>query len=610
HNTTMREFPMCRACSTEYKDPINRRFHAQTIACPDCGPRVYLASKDGEIIECKDPVREAGVLLEEGYIVAVKGNGGFHLATATTLSKPITRLRRAKHRRQKPFAVMARDMNAVKTFAEVSEHEAALLQSYIKPIVLLRKSENYYLSDLISPGLHNIGVMLPYTGLHVMLFDSVGEPAFVMTSANPPKEPIITDNAEAIRKLGKDVDYFLLHNRRIAQRCDDSVVRFHGKSPLLIRRSRGYAPEPVRVANPSKRSIVGVGAEENVTICLLRGNRAVLSQHVGDVETLETLQFMKEAFQHLINLTGSDVEVVTCDLHPTFNTTMLAENLESNLDCTLIRVQHHHAHLASLMAEHDLKEVVGIVCDGFGYGLDGNAWGGEILYSNIAEFRRVGHLQQQPMVGGDLATRWPIRMAAGILAKSIDIDEWLLSRSDYLPHGKKEAQLVIDQLKRGKVQVWTTSCGRVLDAVSSVLEICNERTYEGEPAMKLESVAYGGRDVLNLKPKIYGDEVLDTSFLLTQIYTNVKKYHISDLAYSAEEYLAKGLALIAIHKADELGVKDIGFTGGVAYNEHITSTLRRIIKENGFRFFVHRRVPPGDGGISLGQAMVAAYQNL
>jgi hydrogenase maturation protein HypF len=603
-NTTMQDFPMCDFCSKEYRDPSNRRFHAQTVACSKCGPRVYLTTSDGQPVEHEDPLREAGKLLQEGYIVAIKGNGGFHVATATTLSEPISKLRKVKYRAQKPFAVMARDLEAVKSFAEVSREEAELLTSYIKPIVLLKKSRDYYLSELISPRLHNIGVMLPYTGLHVMLFDGVREPAFVMTSANPPRQPIVTQNQEALKRLGRVVDFFLFHNRTIAQRCDDSVVRLHGKDLSIIRRSRGYAPEPVRLKRLVNKCVLGVGAEENVTSCVLLKDKAFISQYIGDVENLETLEFLKNAITHLVRLTNSKIDVVACDLHPKFTTTRLAHELGSQLDCPVVAVQHHHAHIASLMGEHNLNEMVGIACDGFGYGSDGNAWGGEILYCNGNGFQRLGHLQEQPMVGSDLATRYPLRMAAGILYGAVDIEEWLLSNSSLFPHGEREVEVIIKQLEKGLV-LRTTSCGRILDAVSAILGICYERTYEGEPAMKLESAAINGRDVLNLTPELKGG-IIDTTLLVREVFSQRQNHSVADLACSAQSYLAKGVAQLAVEKAERLGVKAICFSGGVAYNEHITLTIRRVVEENGFKFFVHRLLPPGDGGISFGQAIAAS----
>ena len=605
-NTTMQSFQMCDFCSREYKDPSNRRFHAQTVACPKCGPKAYLTTNNGEHMECEDPIREIGRLLEEGYIVAIKGNGGFHVATPTTKSEPIARLRKVKHRTQKPFAIMAPDLETVKSFAEVSPREAELLTSYIKPIVLLKKKEDYYLSELISPDLHNVGVMLPYTGLHAMLFGKVKEPAFVMTSANPPNEPIVTENAEAVKKLGSVVDFFLFHNRTIAHRCDDSVVRFHGEGSSIIRRSRGYAPEPIRLKLLVNRCVLGLGAELNVTSCLLLRNKAFVSQHIGDVENLETLLFLKNSIDHLTKLTNSKVEVIACDLHPKFTTTKLAQNLANTLECPVVSVQHHHAHIASLMGEWNIDEMVGIACDGFGYGSDGTAWGGEILYCNQEGFQRLGHLQEQPMVGRDLATLYPLRMVAGILHDEADVEEWLLLNSDRFPHGEKEVEVIVKQLEKGLVPK-TTSCGRVLDAVSAILGLCYERTYEGEPAMKLESAALNGKDMLNLTPRLK-ENVIDTTLLVHEIFNQKDNYSVADLACSAQSYLARGLAQLAVEEAERLNVSYIGFSGGVAYNEHITVTIRRIVEGNGLKFLVHNRVPPGDGGISFGQAIAAGFQ--
>jgi hydrogenase maturation protein HypF len=605
-NTTMKDFEMCDACAKEYSDPANRRFHAQTVACPNCGPKAYLASNSGEPIESEDPIREAGRLLEEGYIVSIKGNGGFHVAATTTRTEPIARLRRDKHRKQKPFAIMAPDLETVRSFAEVNPWEAELLTSYRKPIILLKKRDDYNLSELVSPELHSVGVMLPYTGLHAMLFDEVKEPAFVMTSANPPSEPIVTDNNEAISKLGSTVDYFLFHNRQIAQRCDDSVVRFHNKDPCLIRRSRGYAPEPVQLKQVSDRCVLAVGGELNVTACILTGNRAFISQHIGDVENLENLLFLKDSIAHLTKLTNCKVEAVACDLHPKFTTTKLAQEMGKRLGCPVVRVQHHHAHAAALRAEWNVEDIVAVTCDGFGYGSDGSAWGGEVLYCSREGFRRVSHLEGQPMVGGDLATYYPLRMAAGILHKKMDVSEWLLTKSHHLPYGRKEAELIVKQLEKG-IAPETTSCGRVLDGVSAMLGICYERTYEGEPAMKLESTAMKGKDVLNLAPRIEGN-VLDTTFLVNEIFANKDSASKADLACSTQSYLAKGLAELAIEEAKKLNVKHIGFSGGVAYNEQITATIRKAVEKAGFRFLVHNKIPAGDGGTSFGQAIVAGFQ--
>ena len=607
-NTTMREFPMCGFCLEEYRDPLNRRFHAQTVACPDCGPNVYLTDANGKLIKSSDPVREGGKLLSEGYILAVKGYGGFHIAASTTKNEPLTRLREAKHRRQKPFAIMARNLQATRTFANVNKKEQELLTSYSRPIVLLEKSHNYYLSDLVAPELHNVGVMLPYSALHYMLFDKVDDPAFVMTSANPPSQPIVNDNSDALKAFGNTVDYFLFHNRKIAQRCDDSVVRVHKENIVFIRRSRGYAPAPLRLKHEAKNATVGFGAELNNTSCIINGDKAFISQHIGDVENVETRAFLEESTRHLIELTQTKIDTVACDLHPKFTTTKLAEELAEENGWRLVQVQHHHAHTAALMAEHDVEDMVSICCDGYGYGLDGEAWGGEILLCTKKEkgFKRLAHLQKQPLPGGDLATRYPLRIAAGMLHDEVEIEDWLTQNISHFPRGRLEVQTIMQQLTRGLSMVKTTSCGRVLDAVSAVLGICHERTYEGEPSMKLESFAVRGKDKLNLAP-IIENNVLDTTQMLSTVLENRQKYPPQDLAYSAHKYMAEGLAALAIEKALENGVTIVGFTGGVACNGILTLTIRKLVEAQGLQFLVHEAVPPGDGGLSFGQAVVSAF---
>jgi len=608
-NTTMRVFPMCGFCLNEYKDPLNRRFHAQTVACPRCGPRVCLADAKGEVLREKDPVREAGKLLSEGKILAVKGYGGFHVAVSTTKPEPLMRLREVKHRSQKPFAVMARSLEATRTFAEVSKSQAGLLTSYVRPIVLLNKSREYYLSDSVAPGLHNIGVMLPYTGLHYMLFDKVEDSAFVMTSANPPNQPITKDNDEALRTLKGTVDFFLFHDRQIAHRCDDSAVRMHGVNRVLIRRSRGYAPAPITLRRKARRRVLGLGGELNNTSCILNGDKVFLSQHIGDVDNVETWAFLDDATKHLIRLTNSGIDTVACDLHPKFVTTHLAKHWAEENGWQPVRVQHHYAHVAALMIEHNVDEIVGVCCDGYGYGTDGEAWGGEVLSctDEAFGFKRVAHLEAQPMMGGDLATYYPLRMAAGILHGHVDLEAWLLRNRQHFPHREKEVQIILQQLEKKENAIRTTSCGRVLDAVSAVLGICHERTYEGEPSLKLESTAVKGKDILKLKPTVRGGDTLDTTQLLIDIFENKDKHSKADLAYSAHTYLAEGLAALAIEKASENNIKTIGFSGGVAANEILTLSLRKTVKASGLRFLVHRDVPPGDAGLSFGQAVASGF---
>jgi hydrogenase maturation protein HypF len=607
-NTTMKDFTMCRFCQNQYADPVDRRFHAQTLACPKCGPKTHLTTHDGKQVGSKDPIREAGKLLQEGNILAIKGYGGFHVATATTKDKPIARLRGVRYRSQKPFAIMARNLETIETFAEVSKAEEGLLTSHSRPIVLLNKRSDYHLSSLIAPDLHNIGVMLPYTGLHYMLFDEADEPAFVMTSANPPNQPIITDDQEALKTLGNTVDYFLFHNRQIAHRCDDSVARMHGEKRAFIRRSRGYAPAPIILKTKARRCVVALGGELNNTVCVLLENKAFISQHIGDVENVETRNFLENTTKHLICLTNSNVEAIACDLHPKFTTTALAKELAEQNGWQLFQVQHHYAHIAALMAEHNMKEMIGICCDGYGYGSDGGAWGGEILLcaQDSFGFKRVAHLEKQPLIGGDLATRYPLRIAAGALKKEISVEDWLLENKQHFPHGEREIKVILHQLRKGNGMSETTSCGRILDAVAAILGVCYERTYEGEPAMRLESVARKGKAVLKLKPDMKGD-TLETTRMLLEIFENRNKCSKEDLAYSAHAYLAKGLATLALEKASENNIRTIGFSGGAACNEILAGDVRRIVEKAGLQVLVHEDIPPGDGGVSFGQSVAVGF---
>lgn len=604
-NTSMKDFPMDARCATEYHNPVDRRYHAQTVACEDCGPKAWLADKNGNVLsEQEDAIWQTSKLLSEGAIIAIKGNGGFHIATATSFDEPVSRLREKRRRRQQPFAVMARDIESVRTFAEVEKLEEELLASNLRPIVLLRKSEDYDLAESISPGLHNIGVMLPYTGMHHMLFDRTEEKAFVMTSANLPGDPMIMDNDEALTKLSRIVDCFLFHNRRIVQRCDDSVIRIVDGEHAFIRRSRGYAPAPVEIDSGlltvgNNKVVLAIGAELCVTSCILNGNRAFLSQHIGDVEKPDTLAFLEDATRRLMHLTNSKPDVIVCDLHPQFFTTRLARRFSEEFSIPLKQVQHHWAHAASLMAEYGMNEIIAIVTDGMGYGTDGAVWGGEILYANTHEFKRMGHLQEQPMPGGDLATRYPIRMAAGMLGGYAE--EFLIENEERLPHGAAEAEVILKQIAGRAPR--TTSCGRVLDATSAILGLCYERTYEGEPAMKLESAAIGGKDVLGLEPEIK-DGVLITSNIIQTIYENRDKIRRMDLAYSVHSYLAKGLAKTAAEYAKKHGLRVVGFSGGCAYNEVLVSEIRRLIAAENLNLITNTKVPRGDGGISFGQAVI------
>ncbi len=614
--TSMRAFPLCADCEREYHDPGDRRYRAEPTCCPACGPKLQLYSASGEALENEEPLREVAELLDEGNVVAIKGIGGIHVAADATDDGVLERLRRSFSRPQQPFAVMSRDLEAVRTFARVSEAEAELLTSYRRPIVVLERLPSCELSELVAPGLDSVGVMLPYSGIHYLILRHGRRPAYVMTSANPPGLPMIIDNAQALAELRDKVDYLLLHDREIVNRCDDSVVKVVDGRATFLRRSRGYVPEPIKLAFESDVVVLALGAELNVTTCLLVGDRCFVSQHIGDATKVETLEYLRVAAQRLMRLLGIErVDVVAHDLHPSYSTTRLAPKLAGELGARMAAVQHHHAHLCSLLAEQGLDELVGIAADGVGYGEDGTVWGGEVMVVSCGSYARVGGLMRQPMPGGDLATRFPARMVAGMLWQVLSPAEveGVLREfcADGLKRGEIEVRAILRQLERGLLVHWTSSCGRVLDAVSCLLGFCRERTYEGEPAIKLEAAANGGDPYrLELKPivsEVDGMRVVDTSELLLGVLgalrERVPRRHI---AAAAQRALAEGLAEVAIEAALEEGIKAVGASGGVFYNRAITKVVREAVEGAGLRFFSHRLLPPGDGGISVGQAVVAA----
>lgn len=597
--TSFAEFPMCPACAREYTDPLDRRYHAQTIACPACGPRLYFnGSPDG------DPILEAARALRAGRIVAIKGLGGTHLACDATNEAVVSRLRERLGRPAQPFALMATEAQ-LPQLAEVSPKEWEMLRSPRRPIVVLNKRRGSPLAPSVAPGLHNVGVMLPYTGLHYLLFAHLTFP-LVMTSANMPGRPMLIENREIEERLEGIADDFLLHDREIVARCDDSVLRY-SLGWRFIRRSRGWVPTPLEL-DLGEEPILALGAELNNTFTLYLDRRCYLSQHIGHVDDLETFQFLREAIAHLLAITGAKLpRVVACDLHPRFLTTRLARELGEKV----IPVQHHHAHIAAVLGEHGLEKAVGIAVDGVGYGTDGQIWGGEVLLAERADFRRIGGLRSVPMAGGDLATRFPARMAAGLLfAAGVRGPELAgLLQENLLFRSPRELELVERQLERGLNLFWTSSAGRFLDAVSALLGVCSERTYEGEPAMKLEAAARGGRPIeLELPFALEeGRRVLDTPALFLRLLElKVKGRHrLADLAATAQWALAAGLARLAVQAARENGLPAIALAGGVAYNEAITHIIKSEVEQAGLRLYVNEKVPCGDGGVSFGQAVVA-----
>jgi len=442
----------------------------------------------------------------------------------------------------------------------------------------------------------------------------------VMTSANYPGEPMFTRNDLAFEKLRGVVDYLLLHDRVIHARCDDSVARMVDGTPLFLRRSRGYVPMPLDLPFTSPKTVISVGPELTSTAALLKMNRCYLTQHLGDIESPESVTFLEEAVRHIVKvLRGGRANSVACDLHPRFLSRGVAEKLVDENDARLVVVQHHHAHLASVMVDNGLEpgeDTVGIICDGYGYGDDGEAWGGEILVGGYEGFRRAGHVERQPMPGGDLASVRYSRMLQGILYGSMPDDalRWILVENhlDGFSRGEKEVDVVFSQMQKGIYTPWTTSVGRLLDAVSCLLGLSNVRTYEGEGAMKLEAfAAQGSPGAVSLPVDIVeesGVQVLATTQMVKGVLDSMGEASKTDLAYAFQLSLSEGLAEMAVKAAQSEGIKTIAFSGGVANNHMITETIRRRVEANGLRFLRHRRVPAGDGGISLGQAVVAALK--
>lgn len=620
-HTTMAAFPLCDSCRTEYENPLDRRHHAQTTCCSLCGPSLSLYNKEGKIIECVNILKESARQIQRGKIVAIKGIGGTHLACSATDDEVILRLRTKKGKRKnKPFALISKSITDIKKYAEIENVEEQILASYRKPIVLLKKKNPFTLSKWISPDLFNVGVMLPYSGIHSLILDEISDPAIILTSANPTDIPMFVDNEKILSKTADLADFFLLHNREIHQRADDSVIRLTNNNPVLIRRSRGWVPEPINLPFDLKdEKSLGVGPLLTSTGAIAYKNRCFLTQHIGNVNTLETLDFLKSSIEHLSHLLGiSNYTSIGCDLHPNFLSTALAKEYTLKLDNNLFRIQHHHAHAVALMVDNKLPltdEIVAIVADGVGYGDDEKIWGGEILHSSYTTYERIYHLEEQIMVGGDRATYYPIRMFAGILSKVVDLENLReILETNYLdsfPGRYDEIQVLLVQLEKKLNLYETTSTGRVLASLSSLLGFCSERTYEGEPAIKLESFArLGSRDRIKFKIPLPSKDVIFTTPLIVQSYEFFSQGKSPfDIALAAHYELANQYAEASINYAKENNIKKIGITGGVAYNQFITSHIAKKVRKANLEFIEHKDLPCGDGAISCGQAIVSALRN-
>ena len=598
-NTSMDEFPMCDECRREYENPLDRRYHAEPICCDKCGPHYILLDKDNNPIS-GDPLKETAHLIDKGYIVAIKGIGGFHMACDARNGDSVRELRRRIGRREQPFAIMAKDMETVEKFAIVEEEEKGEMESYRRPITLLQKKSPFPLPESLAPGLHTIGVMLPYTGLHHILFHYSKSDVYVMTSANYPDFPMVKDN-DRLGEIRDAVDYILLHNRRIVNRVDDSVVRFVDGKRAVIRRSRGFVPLPI--GRTFKYDGIAMGAELMNSFSVVKKGNIYPSQYIGNTSKLEVMDFFQDALKRFRSLLSvEDIDLVIIDSHPLYNTSKLG----SELDSEILKVQHHFAHIASIMAEKNIPEIIGIAIDAVGYGLDGKTWGGEIIEISNSGVRRLEHIEYYPLPGGDLASYYPIRSLIGLLSQVYElgeIEEILRERCPdaikTLKYGSRELHMILSQIEKGINVAYTSSTGRFLDAVAVLLNIAYERTYEGEPAMKLESAAINGRD---LRFEIEWERGIKVHQLLSHIIESKERRR--NLAYTAHVSLARALAQAAIYHAQEKGIKKIGASGGVAYNEIIMREMRRIIESEGFEFISTEEVPRGDNGISVGQAYI------
>jgi len=603
-NTTMKSFAMCRPCQEEYDTPENRRFHAQPNACPECGPAVKLLRASGKEVKCPDPIAKARALLLDGRIVAVKGLGGFHLAVDAENEEAVARLRRRKNREEKPLAIMSADIEKISSYALISPAEKKLLESPERPIVILGKKEKHSLAPSVSPTNRFFGVMLPYTPLHYLLLDG-DFLALVMTSGNISEEPIAFENSEAFKRLSGLADYFLVHNRDIFIRNDDSVVRALDERPVVLRRARGYAPKPIYLAEPA-RCILAVGPMLKNTVCLTKGNRAFLSQHIGDMENLETYDSFVRIIEHLERILEIRPQIVAYDLHPDYLSTRFALDMKN---IRKVGVQHHHAHIASVLAENaSVEKVIGVAFDGTGYGGDGTVWGGEFLVCDLRDYVRVAHLKALPMPGGESAIKEPWKMAVSYLY-SVYGDELRDLKIDFIRRaGKKDLSLLIDMIRGNINSPLTSSAGRLFEAVSALIGICRVNTYEGQAAMELEGLAGEGVD------DSYPFDIGDESNTLIVDWGGVIKGVVDDLAGGiADDVISakfhNSVARMILEVCRRLrkihGIKGVAISGGVFQNFYLLKRVRRALQSQDFTVYEHRLVPPNDGCISLGQAAVA-----
>ncbi|MFI6992190.1 carbamoyltransferase HypF [Nonomuraea wenchangensis] len=599
--TTMADFEMCAGCAREYGDPGDRRFHAQPVCCPACGPALRALGADGRPA-AGDPVEVAARWLEAGRIVAIKGLGGYHLAVLAADGPAVAALRARKRRESRPFAVLAPDAAAAGTLVHLDPAAELLLTGVRRPIVLAPRRRDAPVADLVAPGARDLGVMLPYTPLHHLLADRLAAP-YVLTSGNLTDEPIAYRDEEALRRLAGLADGFLVHDRRIEAPVDDSLVRVFRGRELVVRRSRGYAPAPIGVPWPFPRPVLACGAQLKNTFCVARGNQAFLSQHIGDLESYETLRSFAEGVEHFCRIFGVRPAVVAHDLHPEYLSTAYARDREG---VDLIGVQHHHAHIASCLAEHGHGgPVIGVAFDGLGLGEDGTLWGGELLVADLVSFRRAGHLEAVPMPGGAAAVRQPWRMAAAWLDR---IHGDALPGLPVAERHREQWPVVVRMARAGLNSPLTSSAGRLFDAVAAIAGVRDVIGHEGQAAAELEARVDPGERGAYPARLIEGEPLVIAAGDLVGAAAEDAAAGVDAGRIAARFH--RGLASAVVRAVRVLGegtgLRTVALSGGVFQNAVLLEAVLSGLERERFTVLVHSRVPPGDGGIALGQAVVAA----
>jgi len=606
--TTMASFPMCKACRDEYEDPANRRFHAQPNACPQCGPSLEFAG-------ATDPVPAVLDAFANSQIIAVKGLGGFHLMCDAADEKALRALRQRKGRSRKPFAVMMADVEMVRSYCQISYDEQRELTGSRRPIVLLRRSGPRHLPDEIAPGIDRLGVMLPYTPLHHLLLRDYQRP-LVATSANYNEEPIAIENAEARRRLAKIADGFLTHNRDIRSRYDDSVVKFAGRDRLAIRRARGLAPLPIQLSFKARRHVLACGAHLKNTFCLIRDNQAFVSQHIGDLENLETHEHFQDTLDTYLRLFDFQPDLISHDCHPDYLSTSIAQELAAQWRLPLVAAQHHHAHIVSCMAEHGLMEpVIGVAFDGLGYGPDATLWGGEFLVCSPAAYKRAAYLKPYPLPGGSRGIKQPWRMALSYICADGAADAVFLPflRELESEYGSGTVETIKSQIAGQLNSPLTSSCGRLFDAVSALLGICRIADYEGQAAMELQAAVTSqsvGSDRLGAYPfDLLGDEppfsVLPAKILQAAYRDVIGHAPPAVVAARFHSTVARIILDVCLKLRELTRIQQVCLSGGVFQNDLLLQLARELLAADGFQVFSASQLPANDGGLSLGQAVIA-----